>query len=103
MGWAVLTDADRVVRKNVNVGKLRQCAKPNGSTAIVGKHQECCARCAKKSVIGDAVEDREHTMFATAEADLASASSVPRLVAAILDVIHWRPVAISATSHPQPP
>src|SRR6266516_8008334 len=101
MGWAVLTDADRVVRKNVNVGKLRQCAKPNGSTAIVGKHHECCARCAKKSVIRDAVEDRAHPMFANAEADVAAAKSVPREVAAILDIIHFRAVEISAAAHQQ--
>src|SRR5262249_46731670 len=40
MRRAVLADADRVVRKNVNVGKLRECAEPNSSTAIIGEYQE---------------------------------------------------------------
>src|SRR5437899_13016891 len=98
MGWAVLTDADRVVRKNVNIGKLRQCAKPNGSTAIVGKHHDCCARCAKKSVIRDAVEDRAHPMFANAEADVAAARSVPPEIAAVLAVIRCRSVQLDAAA-----
>ena len=40
MRRAVLADADRVVGKNVNVGKLRECTEPNGSAAIIGKHHE---------------------------------------------------------------
>src|SRR5437879_5605702 len=99
MGRAVLADADRVASKNVNVWKLRQRCEPNGSAAIVGEHQEGRARSAEQSMIRDTIENRAHPMFANTEPNVATGGSVPREIAAVLDVIHGRSIEIGAAAH----
>src|SRR5438094_7066229 len=101
MRRTVLTNADRVVSKNVNIGKLRQRGQSNGSTAIIGKHHEGRTRCAKQSVIRYAIQDCAHPMLANAEADVTATRSVPREIAAVLNVVHCRSVQIGAAADQQ--
>src|SRR4029077_4782731 len=101
MGWAIFADADRVVSKNVNVWKLRECTEPNSSAAIVGKYHERRARRAEQPMIRDAIQDCAHPMLANAEADVAAAGSVSCEIAAVLNVVHCRSVQIGAAADQQ--
>src|SRR6266481_6762869 len=101
MGRAIFADADRVVSKNVNVWKLRQRGEPNGSTTIIGKHQEGRARSAEQPMIRDAVEDGTHAVLANAETDVSSAEIIAIKIAAVLDVIHGRTVQIGTAADQQ--
>ena len=101
MRRAVLADADRVVGKNVNVGKLRECAEPNSSAAIIGEHQEGCARSAEQPMIRNAVKNGAHAVLANAETEVASAEIIAIEIAAVLDVIHCRTVQIGTAADQQ--
>ena len=101
MRRTIFTDADRVVSKNINIGKLRQRCQPDGSTAIIREDEKGCARCAEQSVIGDPVEDRTHPMFANAEPNVAPGGRIAPEVAAVLDVVHCRSVQIGAAADQQ--
>ncbi len=101
MRRAVFAYADRVMSENVKIRQLRKRAKPNGTTAIIGKHRERGARRTKQSVIRDAVEDRAHTVLPNPEPNVAAAEIVAIKIAAVLDVIHCRSVQIGAAAHEQ--
>ena len=101
MGWAVFANSDRVMGKDVNIGKLRQGAQPNGGAAIIGEDHKRCARCAEQSVIRDAIQNRAHPMFANAEPKVAAAGIVAREIATVLNVVHCRSVQIGAAAHEQ--
>src|SRR5215471_20985620 len=101
MRRAVLADADRVVGKNVNVGKPCECAESNSSAAIIGKDQERRTRSAEQPMIRDAVEDRAHAVLANAETDVAASEIVAIEITTILDVVHCRSVEIGAATHEQ--
>src|SRR5262245_11112953 len=94
MGWAVLAHADRVVGKNVNIGELCECAEPNSSAAIIGKHQEGRTRSAEQPMVRNAVKNRAHAVLANAETDVASPEIIAIEIAAVLDVIHGRTVQV---------
>ena len=101
MGRAVFANTDRVVGKNVNIGKLSQRAEPNRRAAIVGEDHKRGARCAKKSVIRDAVEDRTHPVLANAKVDIAALGIVAGKILTVLDVVQGRSVEVCAPTHEQ--
>src|ERR1043166_97657 len=101
MRGAVLADADRVVGKNVKIGKLRECAEPNSSAAIIGKHHERSARCTEQPVIRNAVEDGAHAVLAYPKTNIAPCEIVAIKIATVLDVIHCRSVQIGAAADQQ--
>ena len=99
MGWAVFADADRVVGENVNVGQPRQCGQANRRPRVIGKNKEGRARSPENSVIGDAIQNRAHSMLANAKTDIAAPRIIASEIAAFVDVVHRRTVKIRASAN----
>src|SRR5438874_12765661 len=96
MRRTVLTDANRIVREDVDVGQTSKRTKANRSAAIIGKDEKRRARGAENSVIRNAVHDRAHAVLANTKMDIAAFRSLTREIPAVLDVIQCRSLPIRA-------
>ena len=70
---AVLAQADRVVRPDVDDGQAHDAGQPHRRPHVVGEHEERGAEGAEAAVHGEAVEDRAHAVLADAEVERAAA------------------------------
>ena len=71
VGRAVLPDADRVVRVDVDHRQPGERGEPHRRPGIVGEDEEGRDRGPEEAVVGDPVRDRGHPVLADAEADVA--------------------------------
>ena len=72
MSGAVFADADGVVGEDINYREAGEGGDANGAAAVVGEDEECGAAGAEEAIIGEAVEDATHAVFADTEADVAA-------------------------------
>src|SRR6266567_947427 len=99
MGRAIFTDTNRVMRENVNVWKPGERAQADRGSAVISKNKERRARRAEHAVIRNPIHDCAHSVFADAEADVASAGIVPGEIATVLDIIQGRSMQIGAAAY----
>src|SRR5271154_7281619 len=84
MRWAVLPEADRIMREHEDDGKLHQGAQPDGRLHIVGKDEEGRSEGANLGQC-ETIQDRAHGVLADAEVQIAAARRVSFLIAGTLE------------------
>ena len=98
MGRTVFADANRIVSENVYVRQLRERRETDRGPAVIGENQKRRSRRAENSVIGNAVHDRAHGVFANSEMNVATCRRFPGKIVPILDVVQGRPMKIGAAA-----
>src|SRR6266576_840868 len=101
MRWTIFTNANGIVRKNVDVRQTGKRGQTNRGTAIISENEKRCARRAEHSVIGNTVQNRAHTVFANAEVNVTTFRRVARKIATVLNVVQGRSVEVSAAADEQ--
>jgi hypothetical protein len=72
MSGTIFTDANRIVRENVDHRELGQRGQTDGRTTVVSEYQKCRSGRPENSVIGDTVEDRAHPVLTDSKPDIPS-------------------------------
>src|SRR5258705_11083855 len=98
MGGAVFADTNRIVREDIDVRQSRQRGQPNGGPAIISEDKKRRAGCTEHSVIGNAVHNGAHAVFANAEANVTALRRLARKIARVLDVVQGRSMQMGAAA-----
>ena len=98
MGRAVFSNAHRVVGENVNGREMRQCGKADGWAAVIAEDEEGRTAGTEDAVVGDAVHDAAHGVFADAEVEVAAGVVGAVKVTAVLDVVQRGAVQVGAAA-----
>ena len=101
MGRTILADSHGVVGEDVECRELRESGDTDGGTAIVAEDQEGGAGYAEDSVIGVAVHDRAHGVFADAEVDVPALVVLAGEVTSPLDVVESGTEEVGASADEQ--
>ena len=98
VGRAVFSNAHGVVGENVNGREMRQCGKADGWAAVIAEDEEGRTAGTEDAVVGDAVHDAAHGVFADAEVEVASGVVGAVKVTAVLDVVQRGAVQVGAAA-----
>ena len=99
MRWTIFTNANGIVRKNVDVRQTGKRGQTNRGAAIISENKKRCARRAEHSMIRNAIQNRTHAVFTDAEANVATFRLVARKILAVFNVVQGRSVEVSAAAH----
>ena len=101
MGWAVLADADGVVRVEINDRQLRERGKAHRRTRVIGENEERRARGPEDPIIGDAIVDGRHAVLTNAVAEVAAGAVGAVKILVGRDIVQRRAVEVGAAGNQQ--
>ena len=98
VGRAVFSNAHGVVGENVNGREMRQRGEADRWTAVIAENEESRTAGAEDAVVGHAIHDAAHGVFADAEVEIAPCVVGAVEVAAVLDVVQRGAVQVGAAA-----